>query len=96
MASSGEASIASATSLWSAICPTRCGTDWPVTSESTPGAACAALRILHHSTVYPGFDNLAARRPALARLVRGVAYTFEKTPLLRSCGLSHLLVVQKE
>jgi SAM-dependent methyltransferase len=54
------------------------------------------LRILHHSTIYPGFDNLAARRPALARLVRGVTYTFEKMPLLCSCGLSHLLVVQKE
>jgi hypothetical protein len=27
--------------------------------------------------------------------VRGVAYAFEKMPLLRSCGLSHFLVVQK-
>jgi hypothetical protein len=53
------------------------------------------VRVLHHSTIYPGFDNLAARRPALACLVRGVAYTFEKMPLLRSCGLSHFLVVQK-
>jgi hypothetical protein len=53
------------------------------------------VHIHHHNTIYPGFDNLAARRPALARLVRGVAYTFEKTPLLRSCGLSHFLVVQK-
>jgi SAM-dependent methyltransferase len=52
-------------------------------------------RVLHHSTIYPGFDNLAARRPALARLVRGVAYTLEKMPLLRSCGLSHFLIVQK-
>jgi SAM-dependent methyltransferase len=51
--------------------------------------------ILHHSTIYPGFDNLAAGRPALARLVRGVTYTFEKVLLLRSCGLSHFLVVQK-
>ncbi len=52
-------------------------------------------RVLHHSTIYPGFDNLAARRPALASLVRGMAYTFEKTLLLRFCGLSHFLVVQK-
>jgi SAM-dependent methyltransferase len=54
------------------------------------------VRILHQSTIYPGFDNLAARRLALARLVRGVTYTFEKMPLLRSCGLSHFLVVRKE
>ncbi len=53
------------------------------------------VRVLHHSTVYPGFDHLAARRPTLARLGRGVAYTFEKMPLLRSCGLSHFLVVQR-
>jgi hypothetical protein len=31
----------------------------------------------------------------LACLVRGVAYTFERMPLLRSCGLSHFLVAQK-
>ncbi len=53
------------------------------------------VHILHHSTIYPGFDNLAARCPALARLVRGIAYTFEKAPLLRSCGLSHFLVAQR-
>jgi SAM-dependent methyltransferase len=53
------------------------------------------VRIIHHSTIYPGFDNLASRRPALARLARKFSYTFEKIPLLRALGLSHFLVVEK-
>jgi 2-polyprenyl-3-methyl-5-hydroxy-6-metoxy-1,4-benzoquinol methylase len=53
------------------------------------------LHVIHHSTIYPGFDNVAARHAALARLVRGVAYTCEKMPLLKACGLSHLLVVER-
>jgi len=53
------------------------------------------LRVIHHSTIYPGFDNVAARHPALARFVRGVAYTCERLPVLSACGLSHLLVLEK-
>lgn len=53
------------------------------------------LRVIHHSTIYPGFDNVAAHHAALARLVRGVAYTCERLPLLNACGLSHLLVVER-
>ena len=53
------------------------------------------LRVIYHSTIYPGFDNVAARHPALSRLVRGVAYTCEGLPVLRACGLSHFLVLEK-
>ena len=53
------------------------------------------LHMIYHSTIYPGFDNVAARHPALSRLVRGVAYTCEGLPVLRACGLSHFLVLEK-
>jgi SAM-dependent methyltransferase len=51
-------------------------------------------RIVVHTQVYPGYDNIAHRRPRLARLFRGVSYALESTPL-RVFGLSHLLVVEK-
>lgn len=53
------------------------------------------LRVMHHSTIYPGFDNVAARHPAWAKLVRTATYTGERLPVLRSFGLSHLLVVER-
>jgi len=53
------------------------------------------LRVIHHSTIYPGFDNVAARHAVLAKLVRGVAYAGERLPMLRACGLSHILVLER-
>ncbi|MCR4407157.1 MAG: methyltransferase domain-containing protein [Anaerolineae bacterium] len=53
------------------------------------------LRAIHHSTIYPGFDNVAARHPALAKLVRIIAYAGERLPVLSACGLSHILVLEK-
>ena len=53
------------------------------------------VRIVHHSRVYPGYDNIVARTPRLGRLVRGITYALESTPL-RVFGLSHLLVVEKK
>jgi SAM-dependent methyltransferase len=53
------------------------------------------LQVLHHSTVYPGFDKVAQRAPALGRAVRAACYRMERWPLLKRCGLSHLLIVQK-
>lgn len=52
------------------------------------------LRRVHWSYVYPGFDNMAARRPRLAAVLRGLTYFLEGTPL-RVFGLSHFLVVEK-
>lgn len=52
------------------------------------------LAITHHSQIYPGFDNIVARRPALGRLLRGFFYFLERTPL-RLFGLSHFVVAQR-
>ncbi len=52
------------------------------------------VRLVHHSLVYPGFDNVVARRPGFGRILRRVLYTLEHTPL-QTFGLSHFLVLQK-
>ena len=44
--------------------------------------------------IYPGYDNISARRPKLGRILRGMTYTLESTPL-RSFGLSHFAVFEK-
>lgn len=51
-------------------------------------------RVIVHTQIYPGYDKIVARRPALGRLFRAVTYTLESTPL-RAFGLSHFLVVEK-
>jgi len=51
-------------------------------------------RIVHHRQVFPGYDNIVARAPALGRTLRAITYTLERTPL-RIFGLSHLLVVER-
>ena len=51
-------------------------------------------RVITLTQIYPGYDNIAARRPALGKALRSVTYTFEHTPL-RLFGLSHFLVVEK-
>lgn len=55
------------------------------------GLACTEVV---HTYVYPGFDNIAARRPWLGWLLRKVLYALEHTPL-RIFGLSHFLVMRK-
>jgi SAM-dependent methyltransferase len=52
------------------------------------------VRVVHHTQIYPGYDNIAARRPGLGRWVRRITYTLENTPLT-AFGLSHFLVVEK-
>ncbi len=44
--------------------------------------------------IYPGFDNVLARKPALGRILRSVTYALERTWLQR-LGLSHLLVLER-
>jgi SAM-dependent methyltransferase len=51
-------------------------------------------RVIVHTQIYPGFDNIAYGHAHLARWIRSVAYWLENTPL-RIFGLSHLLVVEK-
>jgi SAM-dependent methyltransferase len=51
-------------------------------------------RVIHHTQVYPGFDNIVARRPTVGRWLRRITYALEHTPL-RAFGLSHFLVIEK-
>ena len=52
------------------------------------------VRVIKHTQIYPGYDNLVKRRPALGKILRTSTYTLEHTPL-KKLGLSHLLVVEK-
>ena len=52
------------------------------------------VRIVVHTQIYPGYDNLLARRPTLARWLRRGTYAMEQTPF-RIFGLSHFLVAEK-
>jgi SAM-dependent methyltransferase len=52
------------------------------------------VRIVHHSVIYPGFDNIVARQPIIGRILKRVLYALEHTPL-RVFGLSHFLVLER-
>jgi SAM-dependent methyltransferase len=52
------------------------------------------VRVVHHSVIYPGFDNVVASRPALGRVLRRGLYALEHTPL-QVFGLSHFLVLER-
>jgi SAM-dependent methyltransferase len=52
------------------------------------------VRIVRHSVIFGGYDNLIARLGPLGKLIRGVLYLFENTPL-QVFGLSHFLVAEK-
>jgi len=52
------------------------------------------VRVVEHTRVYPGFDNIVRRFPRAGKLVRGILYALESTPL-RVFGLSHFLVLEK-
>jgi SAM-dependent methyltransferase len=51
-------------------------------------------RLVEHTYVFPGFDNIFDRARGLGTLLRNVFYRLEQTPLNR-LGLSHLVVLQK-
>ncbi len=52
------------------------------------------VRIVYHTQIYPGYDNIIARWPRLGQAIRAVAHAMEHTPL-RAFGISHFLVVEK-
>jgi SAM-dependent methyltransferase len=52
------------------------------------------LRIIRHTRIFGGYDNLNTRLGPLGRLIRAGLYAAEKTPL-NVVGLSHLLVAEK-
>lgn len=51
-------------------------------------------RIVHHGYVYPGFDNIVARRPRLGAILRAIFYRLE-TSALDQFGLSHFVVAER-
>jgi len=54
----------------------------------------AQVRVVHHSVIYPGFDNIVARRPGVGRVLKRGIYMLEHTPL-QAFGLSHFLVLER-
>ena len=52
------------------------------------------VRIVHHTQIFPGYDNLSARRPLVGGALRRITYALESSPLT-IFGLSHLLVVER-
>jgi SAM-dependent methyltransferase len=52
------------------------------------------VKIVHHTRIFGGYDNIIRRYPRLGRWLRGILYLLEHTPF-RVLALSHLLVVEK-
>ena len=52
------------------------------------------VRPVHHTQIFPGYDNIAVRSPRLGRCLRRLTYLLERTPL-RVLGISHFLVLEK-
>ncbi len=52
------------------------------------------LKIISHRQIYPGYDNVVRRAPALGKFMRRITYFLENTPL-QKLGLSHWLVLEK-
>jgi len=52
------------------------------------------LRVVHHTRIFGGYDNIIARLPGPGRLLRDTLYLLERTPL-RLLGLSHLAILEK-
>jgi SAM-dependent methyltransferase len=52
------------------------------------------VRFVTSTHIYPGFDNVAARRPALGNFLHRATEILERTPL-RAFGISHLVVAER-
>ncbi len=52
------------------------------------------VKIVHHSRIYGGYDNIIARLGVPAIAVRNLLYQFERT-ILDTWALSHFLVIEK-
>ncbi len=52
------------------------------------------VRVVHHTRIFGGYDNLSRRFGPFGRLLRSSLHGLEQTPL-RVLGLSHLLVLEK-
>ncbi|RQW91983.1 MAG: class I SAM-dependent methyltransferase [Geobacter sp.] len=52
------------------------------------------VAVIHHSVIYPGFDNVVARHRAAGSVLRKGLYALEHTPM-QWFGLSHFLVLER-
>lgn len=52
------------------------------------------VRVVVHTQIFPGYDNIVARWPQAGRWLRRVTYALEHSPLA-ALGISHFLVVEK-
>jgi SAM-dependent methyltransferase len=52
------------------------------------------VRLVLHTYVYPGFDNISVRNERLATALRSVLYRAERT-MFRRFGLSHFVILEK-
>ena len=52
------------------------------------------VRVVQLTQIFPGYDNIVYRRPALGKRIRQVTYSMERTPLT-ILGISHFLVIEK-
>jgi SAM-dependent methyltransferase len=52
------------------------------------------VRVVAHTRIFGGYDNIARRLPRMGSALRSMLYALEGTPL-RFFGLSHLLVLEK-
>ena len=57
----------------------------------TAGLPC---RWVDWTVIFPGYDNVVARKPALGKTLQNVTYGMEQTWLKR-LGLSHLLILER-
>ena len=53
-----------------------------------------SMRVVSHTQIYPGFDNVVAHYGLAGRALRGTLQALEASPL-RAFGLSHFLVMEK-
>jgi len=53
-----------------------------------------SITVIRHTQIYPGYDNIVARRPKIGRILKLITHRFERS-WLRLFGLSHLLIVEK-
>ena len=52
------------------------------------------VRLVHHSRIFGGYDNIEYRWPTAGRLLKRSLYVLERTPL-QVLGISHLLVLER-
>ena len=50
--------------------------------------------VRRHTQIFPGYDGIIARQPAIGRFLRAFTYALEQTPLA-TFGISHFLVLEK-